>query len=98
MTSWFTGGWGAADRANQNVPAWPGDGTVVRHPVAWTAPVGRTASDEPSGSVDRPGQMEGGGGSPFPPTGWNSKRSPIAARTGRACEISCCTALSSRDA
>jgi hypothetical protein len=39
MTSWFTftRRLEAADRANQNVPAWPGDKTVVRHPVAWTA-------------------------------------------------------------
>jgi hypothetical protein len=40
MTPWFTRRLEAADRANQNVPPWPGDETVEKHPAMWAATEG----------------------------------------------------------
>jgi hypothetical protein len=40
MASWFTRRLEAADRANQNVPPWPGDETIEKYPSAWAATEG----------------------------------------------------------
>jgi hypothetical protein len=40
MASWLTRRLEAADRANQNVPPWPGDETIEKHPSAWGATEG----------------------------------------------------------